>query len=88
MLGATRTLERTRNCYGIEKVEDPTKVTVSKASLPTMIDEGPKERGGWDEVSIPALLAICKSALESMYHSVEDGGGLRDMVLKLLINGP
>lgn len=25
---------------------------------------------------------------ESAYHSAEDGGGVRDMVLKLLISGP
>jgi hypothetical protein len=63
-------------------------VTGSKALLPTTIDEGPKGGGGWDEVSIQALLALCEPAPESASHSAEDGGGIRDMVLKLLINGP
>ena len=39
-------------------------------------------------MSIPALLAMCEPTLESAYHSTEDGGGVRDMVLKLLIRGP
>jgi hypothetical protein len=88
MIGGTRTLERTSDRSGVIKEEDPTEVTGSKAPLPTMIDEGPKGGGGWDEVSIPSLLTICELAPELAYHSVEDGGGVRDMVLKLLINGP
>jgi hypothetical protein len=37
------------------------------------------------EDNIPAVLTIWESAPESAYHSVEEGG-VRDMVLKLLVS--
>ena len=40
MLGATKTLERTRDRCRFEKEDDPTEVTGSRAPLPIMIDEG------------------------------------------------
>jgi hypothetical protein len=86
MLGVTKTLERTRNCCGVEKEDDPKEVTGSKAPFLTVIDEGQNEEEGWEEVSIPTLLAISEPTPKSAYHSAEDGGGVRDMVLKLLIN--
>lgn len=85
MLGATRTLERIRDRCGVVKRDDPTEVTGRRAPLPTIIYEGLEEGGGWEEVSIPALLAMCNLAPESTYHSAEDGGGVRDMVPNWLI---
>jgi hypothetical protein len=46
MLGETKTLERTKGRCEVENECDPTKVTGSKAPLPTMIDEGLDDKGG------------------------------------------
>jgi hypothetical protein len=46
MFGNTRTLERTRGHRVVENECDPIDVMGSEAPLPTMIDEGPDDKGG------------------------------------------
>ena len=82
MLGDTKTLLRTRLRCGKEKMDDPVAVTGSKAPLPTIIEEGVKEEGGEILESLPASDVMCEPATESAYHSEEDAGGFRVMVLK------
>jgi hypothetical protein len=55
MLGATKTLLRTRGRLGIGKEYEPMEVTGSNAPLPTTIDEGPNKEGGCEDDRIPAL---------------------------------
>jgi len=47
-----------------------------------MMEEGKEEVG--DMVTIPGFAAMCEEAPESMTHSEELGGGVRDTVLKAL----
>jgi hypothetical protein len=49
--------------------------------LPTMIEEGQEEWGGWTEVRIPASGVVWKEAPESAIHSALTGG-VSPMVLK------
>jgi len=69
MPGLTKTLERIRGRCGVIKEEDPVEVTGRRAPLPTMIEGGQEEEGGWEKVSIPVLFAMCDPAPESTYHS-------------------
>jgi hypothetical protein len=55
MLGATKTLLRTRGRLGVGKEYDPMEVMGSKAPLPIIIDEGPNKEGGCEDDRIQAL---------------------------------
>ena len=85
MLGDTKTLLRTIGRLGALKENDPIEVTGSKAPLSTMIDEGPDKEGGRGEERIPKWVVMCEPAPESAYHSAGLGGGVKDIVLKLLM---
>ena len=59
----------------------PVEETGKREPLPTMMEEGVVEEGGWDEVRIPEVEAMWDEAPESIYHSCV-GGGESCMVLK------
>jgi hypothetical protein len=65
--------------------ESPTEVTRRADMLPTMMDEGSIELGGWTEVKLLASEVAWLAVSESTTQ-LATVGGVKAMVLKELVN--
>jgi hypothetical protein len=81
-VGSTKNVIKVK---GVGKTVSPIEVTGRVVSLPTIIEEGVVESGGFKVEMLPDVRVVWLEAPESGIQSVMARGGCNIMVLKVLV---